>query len=797
MDATLDKDPAAPDATKSEMTEKVDSILHLVDDWKQKNFHANRNYAELLRHFNGGNLTVAKDKEGKEVAAYANFNVARSRLQKIGREMMSIYYSKMGIFDLKITGEDLKKTPGLELAANEALAKIFRSDMRFTPQYETTVQDAILCGRGVMWRRSKTHIIPERARLLADPSCMASVRDDSFAEWAFESTVKAADLFRISKSTEDPELKSQAAKLLKAIVNRHSCESTLLNWPVHEEWEDFETVLRTTTVGRQALATVIPCYWYFEKDLSGNPGKRPVTVFCVARHGVDLSIVSGDDGKVSSSKTETKDAAEGMIFRKKDAFDDVTDCVWLLGRNQQFGGAPTLGACKGEGEIQYTGDIRIQKMLNSMVRRIEVENLILLKNTGGGNKNEIDNFSKLPISDQDIIPEGVDFVEKRFGDKPLAQMMGFVDMLSGYAADHAAVDTGHTDAPQDEDFKAQVMERLQDRAAAKSVSESAWTDGLDKLATALGVALFDSTLVDADEAKMLQDEFFKELEDAGFKDIKPKDFKGNVRMSARRMPGHGDPAVAMARADANIALAQMTGPEAVKRAVFEKAVLVNGGDYQKAITLLGGVPDGPAEPQSMDVHIASAQMSLILSSGVQLAPQAGDNPFVHTMVQMSVLENMLGNFQKLGGWTAFEQSCWDAALAHAIADVMRMPMEDAQKESMKRIKVIQMAAYRLEVFKQGEPEVDPLDLMKLQQNAEELARKKQKDLDGNQKWVITQQNRETMGGRQMALQERQTIVNESRLEKKDSRDAASQSLNDAISLNEATRPEPPKEKSAA
>ena len=795
MDESTTEESPAHESAENEMRLKVESILSQVDEWRQLSYHADRRYAELLRHFNGGDLEVMTDSTGKEVAYYANFNVARSRLLKISRERMQGYYSKLGIFDVKLTGE-MSGIPGLELAANEALSKIFRSDMRMTPHYKATVEDGILVGRGVLWRRDSTQIIPERGRLLAHPDCIAAQRDDSLGEWAFASTVKAADLFRIAQKSKDEDVKAQAKRLLQAIVKRHCPEATPFNWPTDDQpWEFLDTSLRATGYGRKALATVIPCYWYFEKDLSGNPSERPVSVYCVARHGVDLSMVADDKGKVSAKENRGKDCAEGLIYKKDNAFKDSAECLWLFTIGEQFGGEPTLGRIKGEGEIQYSADIRIQKMLNSMLRRIEVENLTLFKNSGNASKKELDDLAANPLRDHDVLPEAIEFVERRFGDKPLNGMMQFVGLLSGYAADHAAVDTGHTDAPREENFKDQVLERLNDRVAAKTISESAWSDSLDLLAQMVGKLIFDATLVKSDEAWQFREAFFTELKDAGY-DIDQSKMKGKAKVQARRNPGHGDMGVAMARADANIVLAQMTGPEAVERAVFEKAVLVAGGDVQKAIALIGKQPGGQAE-QGEDAENAQNQMAAILAAGVMLTPQANDNPYIHTAVQMTLLEGALAGYQQDGGWTKNDMRCWDAAFAHAIQDIARIPMEDMKKESMKRVKALQTTAAALPIFEQGQPAVDPVDQAKLQLAAAEAERKRQKDATADEHWQRTQTHREQVAADTLALQQHQAISSGVRLDREAAGKQASRQLSDAIAINEATTPEPQPEPVAA
>jgi hypothetical protein len=283
--------------------------------------------------------------------------------------------------------------------------------------------------------------------------------------------------------------------------------------------------------------------------------------------------------------------------------------------------------------------------------------------------------------------------------------------------------------------------------------------------------------------------FFKELKAAGF-ELTAKDFKDGASVSARRLPGHGDMAVAMARADANIALAQMTGPEAVARAVFEKAVLVAGGDVQKAAALLGGIPGGPKAPEGADVHNAQMQMASILAAGVQLTPQPDDNPFIHTAVQMTLLEGARAGYQQDGGWTKNDMRCWDAALAHAIADVMRIPIEKVKQTSIQRIKALQATAGGLPVFEQGQPPIDPVDAAKLQLAQDEQARKREKDQTAQERWVRTQMHREERDADMLALQQHSVIASNSRLDKEQSGKQASRQLSDAIALNAATTPEP-------
>jgi hypothetical protein len=776
--------------TRKELLLKVQQILASIDEWKLLWYHADRRYAELLRYFNGGDLRVIVDDSKTEVAEYANFNVARSRLLKIDRERMAPWFSKLGIFDVKLVKPELKAVPGLEIALNETMSKMLRKDGRMTPHYRSTNQDAILTGRGVQWRRMPTQLVWERGRMLCHTDAICAVKDDTLGEWAFASRVVAKDLFKIAKASKDEAIRGQARNLLKSIADRHHTEATPINFPSESElWEVFDETLRTTSYGRKALATSVPCYWYFEKDYSGPPGERPVSVYCVARHGMDLQMVHGDDNKVSVKEVREPYHAEGMIYRQEKAFNSVTECLAMMTIGEQFGGDPTMGRLKGEGEIQYTGDVRIQTMLNSMLSRVEMENMPLFKDNGAADKKRLDALASRPLRPYDVIPEGVDFLERRFGDKPLSGMLDVIALLSGHAADHAAVDTGHTDSPREENFKDQVLERLNDRASAKSIAETSWADAIDPVAESIGRLIFDETLVRDDEAWEFRELFFELLEDRGFK-YTHQDFKDGVRVTAREMPGHGDMGIALARADVNIGLAQMTGPEAVKRAVFEKAVLVAGGDVQKAAALLGGMPGAPQGDMDPDVMMAQSQTSVILSSGVQLAPGPEDNPAIHAAVHMTILEGALAAYQQDGGWSPDNLRKWDAALAHAIADVVRIPLEDAKKASIQRIKALQTTAGSLPVFATGEPPVDPIQQAKIELAAAELERKRRKDETADAKWERTQAQREEMGQRQMALQEFQTVSSTSRAERELASKAGSRTLNDAIALNTATQPEP-------
>ena len=769
----------------ADVDREVESILAAVDSWRILSYRADRKYAELLRHFNGGPLEVDVSHGEREFAA--NFNIARSRLKKISRERMQGWFSKLGIFSVTLTGAELSGTSGLELAANEALSRILRSDLRMAPHYKSCVEDAILTGRGVMWRKDPMQIIPERGRMMTHPDGISSQRDDSFAEWGFASTVKAGDLFRIARKTNDPAIKDQAEKLLRAILRRHSTMVTPLQFPLHEPWEIYDETLACSILGRKALATVIPCYWYFEKDLSGPPSKRPVSVYCVARHGVDLSLVADDNGKVSHNVVRGPQAEEGLIYKSVDAFPGGSgDCLWLFTIGEQFGGEPTMERIKGEGEIQYSSDVRIQKILNSLLRRIEVENLVLFERVGQVSAKALDDLSKQPLRENDVLPEGVRFVERRFGDKPISNMMQFVSLLSGYGADHAAVDTGHTDAPREEDFKDQVLERLQDRTTAKSITDSAWTDCLDMMAQSIGYLLFDATLTSSDDAWEFRERFIQELKDVGYEfvDFK-KEWAKKAKVTARNNPGHGDIAVALARADMNLQLAERTSPEAVAKAVFEKAVLVNGGDVAKAIAMFGQ-PGGPPPPSGMDVYHAQMQTATILATGANIPPQPGDNPFIHTAVHMTLLESALAGYQADKGWSPDDKRKWDAAFAHGVQDVSRMPNPDAKKDAMKRIKEIFQAASQLPVFENGPPPVDPIQQAKIELAAAELDRKRQKDEAADAKWERTQMHREERDAEMMALQTHQALSSGVRLDREQTGKQASRQLNDALALNAAT-----------
>ena len=72
----------------------------------------------------------------------------------------------------------------------------------------------------------------------------------------------------------------------------------------------------------------------------------------------------------------------------------------------------------------------------------------------------------------------------------------------------------------------------------------------------------------------------------------------------RRLPGHGDPGLALNRARQMMPVAAGIGPEAVRYAQRQMVSAIHGGDFRLAMEL---VPDTPAPQDVQQIQMAQGK----------------------------------------------------------------------------------------------------------------------------------------------------------------------------------------------
>lgn len=742
---------------------KASQILKNIDRWRSDAYTADLDLAELMRHFNGGALEV-EDANGECRERRPNLLFGNKHITRPIQQLLAVYDDGLGMIDIQVKRA---ATPQRRIMLQRVLNLVVNEEVQRTQRlfwpFRSMCGDAVIWGRGCLWRDSVYDWVPKYGRPRFPWDAPTDITDDGFTDWAFPGTMTIGDIVsrleRIQSVADDDSHwnKKAMAAFATKIARRHQPDDAPFPSLNEDDPVSFRVQMEGRSDGRDTLSRVVPVYWYFCKRFDGqNASERPVDLYCVAGYGAIESVDASSETpglKINRGNGETE-----VLFHQPRAFESILDCFWPFTLDVNIGGDPLMRRSRGLGVQIYDLDVRIQGGVNTMIEGAEFDFAPLFHASDTQAEIELQAISGTKLRPYDVIPTGARFAEKPRNGRPYGSMLEMTQLISGEMRDSAATAYGGGAAvgERKDELEVQVLERQNQRIMSVKALMTDFCRRGDNLCDAIVKTIFHRDLIEGDPAFSLQEKVRERLEEWG---VSWEEIRGvpwhdlpAVQMSAtmRRLPGHGDPGLALNRARQMMPVAAGIGPEAVRYAQRQMVSAIHGGDFRLAMEL---VPDTPAPQDVQQIQMAQGQSALALTTLIPPQPGPADNAMIHAPVHLQILQAQVEVTAQGGGrWQMKDQKGFEALAAHTVADVKTLSAVDPNSaKQMER--AVQQLVGKAQQFEVGSPDQpDPVDLMKLQlaQRAQHV--KEVKTIDDMQHRKEAQIHREDQAAFQQNLQ---------------------------------------------
>ena len=738
-------------------------ILQLTDQWRQDAHPVDQDRAELSRHYNGGALEGDDDQAGKPETRRANMLLGYKFLQRPIEQLAALYDEGPGFMDVRLENSDLpaNRRRVVEGHLNTGVNLVIQRSERMYNQWRANIGDATINGMGCLYRDDAYDWAPKYCRPYFSWDAPADITDDKFADWCILGDLNLSEIIaRLDRlkavSDEDSEWdRTKLVSVAEAIAKRHKPKDSPYQPLQYDDPVTWREWLQTQSWGALAMSTSCPVVWFFCKRFDKGKNKRPIDMYCVPRWG---EVCSERDSKLTITRTSKSTETDGILFYKSEAFTDVRRCFFPFMLSCMLGGDPLMRRTMGLGALMYDLDIRVQSSVNNMFDATDFDFSPLFQATDQQSEMELQELAGSKIRPYDIMPSGAKFMEKPKGNRPYSSVFELTQLMSNEMGNQAQAFHGGEGFENQgrKELEVQVLERRQQLATALRLRMGDFVRRGDPLAEAIGETLVnDDSLLECDKAWPEREALKTYLKDQG---VEWDEVAGKCKFSMRRSPGHGDPGLALYRAQQTEVIARGLGPEAHRTAQRNLMAAVNGGDTKFAEEM---VPSQPANAGAQEQQ-ALSQSSLCLTTFVPVPPAELDNPMAHVPVHMAVLTSHVAMGREAGNkWTRAQQRGWEALAAHTQLDIRTLgafnpQMAKAADQALKKM-VGEAAQFEVSTLPGA---VDPMDQAKMQLQMAEQKRKEIKTADDIKHRQITQAHREEATTFQQNLQMGQLVENE-------------------------------------
>ena len=752
----MNLEPASMDAAR---------ILQISDQWRSDAYLVDLDRAELLRHYNGGALeTDVDDFTGKAAVRRANMLLGYKFLSRPIEQLTAVYDEGVGFIQAKVYNPSLPaaRCRQVERHLNEGINKVVQQSERMYWPWRANIGDATISGLGCLYRDDAYDWAPKYGRPYFAWDAPADITDDSFADWCFLGHLSLSEILaRLErlKKVDDADShwdKAKLGEMAETIAKRHKGNVHAHYQPLQYDdpvtWREW---LQTQSWGASAMTASCPVVWFFAKRFDKGKNKRPIDIYCVPRWGEVTRENSKSQLEISRP---SNDAKNEVLFYKPESFDDVRECFFPFLLSCMVGGEPLMRRTMGLGALMYDLDIRVQSSINNMFDATDFDFSPLFQAQDQQTEMELQELAGSKIRPYDVMPSGARFMEKPKGNRPYSSVFELTQLMSNEMGNQVQVFHGGEGFENKgrAELEVQVLERRQQLATALRLRMGDFIRRGDPMVAAIGNTIVNLPgLYECDRAWPERQALKEYLQDCG---VEWEEVSGHTTFTMRRSPGHGDPGLALYRAQQTEMIARGLGPEAHRTAQRDLIAAVNGGDTRFAEQM---VPvDNPSAGQQEQQ--ALTQSALSLATFIPAPVMESDNPMAHVPVHMTVLTSHLSAAREAGGrWSRSQQRGWEALVAHTMLDVRTLGAYNPgmAKEADKAIKQMVGQAARFEVSEVQAP-VDPMEQAKLQLAQAEQQRKNIKTQDDIEHRKATQAHREDIAAFQQNLQLAQQVENE-------------------------------------
>lgn len=716
--------------------------------------------ATVADFFNGA--PPLTDEEAEEIGLSVNVNnlFGYTELADSRDQLLSLYTKPEQMFTVQL--DDIPSPAErqmYEMEATTAFSELVKSSKRFKQAYNGACGDGSMHGEGVLFMPDTTGWCPSQtalSKLLIPDDAPTDITQ--LTHWAIESELRISDLHEHLRFKRDGWRLDSIRKILAEIYKQSNDNATsdaidTMNVEDMEEKRQTNSSYGTNTRRRPMVKV-----YYFYQVRADKPGSP-----------VDMMVLLHRTETVEARQTG-EDENDKVLYKGDCAYESVREVLKPFFVDCILGGAPRWHRVLGLGHLNYQLNHAVELLLNRVMQGTLEGMMNLWKAKDSSTREEI---QQLLVRHNGVVPENVDLIQQRYN----ADLGGSLSMIQFFrqqgSKNASGVMPNMGDAKLLEVQAAQQINFGNERTAMRMAN---WYDDLDDLGQTMFGRLMNPCILPEHPGYSDALKIQGRLTRLGLKlyYLQPH----NVKVKAFRIIGDGDTNRARAGALFLTQNRQMFPPGA-QREISRMATAVFTGSYELANRLI------PLDKQrESDFEQAQNENNVAIVQGKPPRVKDEDVDEDHVPVH---LEGMVGLIQRAaefnkGAFTPQDFMGFRALGAHVVMHIQKREMmasgTDSRMNDGKKLARTWMQALneivstgeklarnmqQAEAGKQGE-QINPMEIAKLQLDAEKLRLSRDKFEFSTEKWARQQELRESdTAFRQMMDTER--LAGEQRLTK--------------------------------
>lgn len=671
------------------------------------------------------------DSEAEELGITVNVNnlfgytdIAAARDQCFG-----LYTKPTEIFSVQLDAAPTNLRQKWEMALTKELNEVVKGSRRFKPVYQGICGDSSLHGQAVMFHPNQTDWCPSHVSLskmlIPDDAPIDTTQQ---THWAIESELTISQLVDYS-SGDLPGWKVGAIKKVLAKIY-DGVEGFQADSIEAQNYEELEYARQRGgvdgTIKKRPVLKV--CYFYqVRSDLRGSPVDLTILV-----HGTEY--VGSDDATDESR----------VLFESDAFFDNAVETLHPFFMDCTIGGDPKWHRVLGLGHLNYTLNHAVELLVNRAMQGTMDGMMNLWQAKDSASREEI---QQIVARHNGVIPENISLIQQRF--QP--DFNGTLSMIQFYRQQGSrnARQTQANNGDKNDMLEVQALAMQGQIGEQTSARTSNWYDYLDRVGEKIYARLVNQFIQTHDAGCSDVRKFQSRVERIGVPLYYAQPH--NVKIRSVRILGDGNAQKAKAGA---LWLSQnraMFPPQSQQR-ITRMATAEMTGSYELAEELV------PIEEQqdTTQIRIADDESNTCIVQGRSVPVSDSDVDEVHVPLHLNAMNGIVqraAEFQS-AAFTPQDMQAFKALGAHVVMHVQKVQSmigvgkadENKRKSSMWMMALNEIVslgekfANNLKQQMEGQNEKpDPVEIAKLQLEAQKLELNRAKFEFGMEKWQ-TQQN---------------------------------------------------------
>lgn len=708
---------------------KPAAILDEIRKLKKAEKFRREDRAIVSQFFNGA--PPLTDQEASDLGFTVNVNhlFGFKELTDASDQVFGLYTKPETILTIELDAAPPGKAALWGMEASTEASRVLKKILRFKSHYQGICGDGTMHGEACFFFPDQTFPLPRQAplsRLLIPDDATTDVHE--LTHFDIEAPFNLRDLRKYYTLGAKGWNKANLGKVLSKIYEG-KLEGTDIDQTNLEEVEYRRQQNSATGPGERRRPGVDVNYFYqVRTDRPGNP--------------FDLVISLNYEDSDSEEDYPTK-----ILYEGECVIPSITKCLHPLFMDCIIGGAPKWHRVLGLGPLNYQINHAVELLVNRAMQATVEGSMNLWQASGSTTR---DAAERILMKHNGILPEGLTLLNERF--KP--DFNGILEMIQFFrqAGSKNAAGVTPNNGQKNDQLEVQALQEMNQGATNTNNRVSNWYDYKDRMYTEAFARLTNCYIDKQDPGYSEVMDFQNAMQRRGI----PLHYLQSANVSVRcvRLVGDGLRQKEMAAVQYLTANRANFAPE-----VQPKITRICTGLALDNYRLAEELTPIQEEPDSPQIVRAEDENAVLLTMRKPLKPKVDDIDEIHVMQHFPALELLISDalqFQK-AAFTPPQAQAFQVIGGHIVTHIKRVearavnqkddPNRDRAKSFMEHLNA--MAAMGEKLVKnmeqtqgQQQQEVDPVEMAKLQLQAQALELQRDKMNHSVMKFERTQGFRE-------------------------------------------------------